>query len=119
PGHTPRGDEGAVAQRVLEGKEVADEPGRVGAAGRQRAAVEDRDAGAALDPGRDDQVGRAVAVEVAQRRPAAAAEVRVAGDPEEPRQLRRLAADPGGELRPAVDGDDRPSALVRGDDDLR
>ena len=71
----------------------------------QTLAVERGDARPAAEPRRDDEVGEAVAVEVADRGAGTAAEVRVV-DAEEVGDL--------GEVAAAEDADARPAPLVRG-----
>ncbi len=73
-------EEDAVAERRLEGEEVAEEF-RPAGRGEFRS-VKDGHARSAACPGRDQKVGLAVTVDVAERRSGPAAEVRIV-DPEE------------------------------------
>src|SRR6185437_2936864 len=76
--HVANGDISAIAESVAEGKEVPDQPvGRIEPVGGEcLRAVDDDDARAAAEAGRDGQIRHAVSVDVADGGTGPAAEVR-------------------------------------------
>ena len=86
----------------------------LGPPGPERPAVEQRHPRAAAEAGREREVGGSVAVQVAERGPQAATEVRIVHAEE----AVDLHGPPAGERRAVVHGDDRAAADVRGDDQV-
>src|SRR5262249_44617813 len=80
-GHVAEGAGAAVAQGGVEDEEIADEAiGRVEAVGGEGfGTVDDFDAGPAAETGDDDEIGNAVAIDIAGSHAGAAPEVRVEG----------------------------------------
>src|SRR6185437_17115516 len=101
-------DIGSISQLVAEGEEVADHVGSLAVG--QRGAIVNADARAAAEPRGNDEIGMAVAVDIAERGSRSAAEARI-GDAEEVRGFLERA--------PFVNLDARATALVRRDDEFR